>query len=644
MESLTLDPWQSWINNGGTPIAFPYGYAMWLYFMPIALLCNFINLPLLYGYGASLLIADAALLLLLKKLLGVQNKLLLIFYWLSPISLIASYCLGYNDIVPIAILTGSIVLLNRQYLFLSSMLLIGAISAKLSMVLSLPFFLIYLFHNRSLRQILPIFIYGLVAGTLIFLLPFLLSRAGLGMLFSNPEMEKVYLLSIELVRNTSIYIVPLVYLLMLYAAWRVRRINFELFTALLGIAFLLVVLLTPASPGWFVWILPLLVAYQISSDKAAVYLTSLFSFLYVLSTLLLITQNFTNLNLSQEWIGLVNTGFLSNDRVDSLIHTALVAVGIVLAMRIWRETILRNDYFRLSRKPFVIGIAGDSGAGKDTYANAIIGLFGHHSVASISGDDYHLWDRHQPMWQVMTHINPAANDLETFAKNLIALTDGKSIQTRRYDHLTGKMSKPFTVGSNDLIIASGLHALYLPILRECYDLSIYLDIDEELRAFFKVQRDINTRGYSKEHVLNALSKRAPDSEKFIKPQSVFADLVMSLRPLHQNSLENASELNPPRLKLVIKSRHGFNELTLKRVLIGVCGLHVDMTTKADVSEIELSIEGDANSLDIELAAQLICPQILEFLDLKPKWQNGVLGLMQLITLSHVNQALTRRFI
>ena len=38
------------------------------------------------------------------------------------------------------------------------------------------------------------------------------------------------------------------------------------------------------------------------------------------------------------------------------------------------------------------------------------------------------------------------------------------------------------------------------------------------------------------------------------------------------------------------------------------------------------------------------PQIFEFLDLKPKWQNGVLGLMQLITLSHINQALTRRFI
>jgi hypothetical protein len=206
------------------------------------------------------------------------------------------------------------------------------------------------------------------------------------------------------------------------------------------------------------------------------------------------------------------------------------------------------------------------------------------------------------------------------------------------------MGRPFTVQSNDIIISSGLHALYLPILRECYDLSIYLDIDEGLRTYFKVQRDVNTRGYNIEQVLDALAKRKPDSEKFIRPQVAFADLILSLRPINPNALNNASESNPPRLKLVAKSRHGFNETSLKRVLIGVCGLHVDMNTHTDISEVELSIEGETSAQDIQMAARLICPQIFEFLDLQPQWQNGVLGLMQLITLSHINQALTRRFI
>jgi uridine kinase len=642
--AFDLDPWQAWLNQGGTAMAFPYGYAMWLFLLPFTLLCKLLTIPLAYGYGLSLIAADFGLLLILRKLLHTKDWVLLAIYWLSPISLIASYCLGYNDIIPVFLLMSAVYFLRGHHLMWSGICLVAAISAKFSMVLSLPFFLIYLFHNQNLRQILNQYLIGLVIGSAALFLPFLFSQAGLSMLASNPEVEKIYQLSISLVRDTAVYLVPLAYLLMLYAAWRIKRMNFELFNAILGMAFLLVVLLTPASPGWFIWILPLLVSYQISGDKAAIYITSIFSALYVLSTILFVGGQF---DLALQVFGFQNSisnAELINSRLVSLTHTTLVATGIVLAIRIWRETVIRNDFFRLSRKPFVIGVAGDSGAGKDTFANAISGLFGSHSVAAISGDDYHLWDRHQPMWQVMTHINPAANDLESFAKNLVSLTDGRSVQASHYDHDTGKMSKPFTVKSNDIIIASGLHALYLPILRECYDLSIYLDIDEDLRTYFKVQRDVNKRGYTIERVLDALTKRKPDSERFIRPQAAFADMIFSLRPIHPSALTSANEANPPRLKLVIKSRHGFNELSLKRVLIGVCGLHVDMNTNDDVSEVELSIEGEASAQDIQMAAQLICPQIFEFLDLYPQWQNGVLGLMQLITLSHINQALTRRFI
>lgn len=641
---FSLDPWQAWLSQGGAPAAFPYGYAMWLFLLPFSLLCKLISIPLAFGYGLSLIVADFGLLLILRKLLKTKDWVLLAIYWLSPISLIASYCLGYNDIIPVFLLMSAVYFLRGQKLLLSGAFLAAAISAKLSMALGLPFFLIYLFHNGNLRQILRQFVIGLAIGAGIFFLPFLFSQAGIGMLASNPEVEKIYQLSISLVRDTAVYLVPLAYLLMLYAARRIKRMNFELFNAILGMAFLLVVLLTPASPGWFIWILPLLVAYQVSGDRAAIYITSIFSILYVLSAVLFVGSQLEAMLQALDMQNTVGDAHLISSRLISLIHTALVATGIVLAIRIWRETVIRNDFFRLSRKPFVIGVAGDSGAGKDTFANAIAGLFGSHSVAAISGDDYHLWDRHQPMWQVMTHINPAANDLESFATNLVSLTDGRSIQACHYDHDTGKMSRPFKVKSNDIIIASGLHALYLPILRECYDLSVYLDIDEDLRTYFKVQRDVNKRGYTIERVLDALAKRKPDSEKFIRPQAAFADLIFSLRPIHSSSLANASEQNPPRLKLVVKSRHGFNELSLKRVLIGVCGLHVDMSTNADVSEVEISIEGEASAEDIQMAAQLICPQIFEFLDLQPQWQNGVLGLMQLVTLSHINQALTRRFI
>jgi len=268
----------------------------------------------------------------------------------------------------------------------------------------------------------------------------------------------------------------------------------------------------------------------------AILLVSAFSAAYVLSTLLVTPLQFANGREFALGAAFHVPGQLGS-HTASLLHTGMVVIGLVLAIRIWREAVSRNDFFRLSRKPFVVGVAGDSGAGKDTFADAITVLFGAHSVVKLSRDDYHLWDRQKPMWQVMTHLNPMANDLEGFCNDLVSLTDGKSVFSRHYDHQTGRMSKPFQIDSNDFIIASGLHALYLPILRECYNLKIYLDIDEGLRRHFKLKRDVQQRGHTVERVLGSVEKREPDSERFIRPQSNYADLILSLQPIRSRIID-----------------------------------------------------------------------------------------------------------
>jgi uridine kinase len=453
------------------------------------------------------------------------------------------------------------------------------------------------------------------------------------MLFSNPEIPKLYQFSLSLGPALSIYLTPLAYLLAIYVAWSVKRINFELFQATLGIAFLTIVLLTPASPGWFIWCLPLLLYFQVVGGKKAFFLCTTFSLIFVLSNL-------------------VNTGagqiplfvnLLPMTKIGSLLHTFLVATGIVLIALIWKKTIGENDYFRLSRKPFVIGISGDSGSGKDTLSNAIAEVFGKHSVTTLSGDDYHLWDRHKPLWQVMTHLNPMANDLESFSNDLVNLSAGKSINSRHYNHTTGKLTTGTNQVSNDIIIASGLHTLHLPILRDRIDLKIFLNIDEDLRRRLKIERDVGERGHSKEKVLESIEKRVEDGEKFIRPQMQHADLCLSLSPVNPSQIRDYSQkIQSIGLKVSIESKIGLNQYDLTRVLVGVCGLHVDHQWNQSSQSVELSIEGDVSAADIEMAANLLCPRLKDFLDLNPTWENGPLGLMQLITLVHIDQLLARR--
>ena len=641
--ALTLDPWSAWIADGGAAAAFPYGYAMWATFIPLTLVAKSVGLPLLYGYQLTLLAADFCLLLTLRRLLPDRDRLLLLAYWLSPIVVLASYGLGFNDLIPALFLCLSLVFLKHIRLKLAGALLAVAISAKLSMIVALPFFAIYLFNNRALRARFLGFVLGFSVVALLLGGGFLTSSAGIKMLLGNPEMVKVYQLAIGLPGNVSVYIVPLIYLVMLYLAWRVRRLNFDLFQASTGIAFLSIVLMTPASPGWVVWCLPFLAHYQAKSGRMAIFLVGVFSVVYVTSTLLVTPLQVANGRELALGVALQAPGQLGG-HMASLLHTGMVAIGLILVIRIWREAISRNDFFRLSRKPFVVGVAGDSGAGKDTFADAITVLFGGHSVVKISGDDYHLWDRQRPMWQVMTHLNPMANDLERFCNDLVSLTDGKRVLSRHYDHQTGQMSKPTLISSNDFIIACGLHALYLPILRECYNLKIYLDIDESLRRHFKLKRDVQQRGHTIDKVLGSLQSREPDSERFIRPQAEHADLILSLQPIHSRMLEDLDEKHPLRLKLVVKTKNGFNELSIHRVLVGVCGLHVDIAVGADGADVEMSIEGDVSAADVAMASEILCPPSLQFLDIPPKWHDGMLGLMQLITLSHMNQALTKRFI
>tara|TARA_B100000989_G_scaffold75508_1_gene53433 strand:+ start:447 stop:2465 length:2019 start_codon:yes stop_codon:yes gene_type:complete len=627
---ISLDPWQTWLENDGSIAAFPYGYGMWIFFLPFIFLVKFLDLPMIIGYHTAILSADILFLLVIKNLTRQNNNFILFIYWFSPIILTSVYLLGYNDIIPMLFILLAIKSLNVKNFFASGILCILSISIKISMVLVIPFFFIFILNNSVYKHKLHDFLKGIFLGFIVLLLPFVIfSPSGISMIYKNPEVSNIYSLSLDFKEQAQIFIFPLVYFLIFYIVVQVNRINFILFMNIVGSTFLLITILTPSPPGWYVWTILSLVLYQSQSnnDKFSIPLSIVFSILFLVINLLKIEdQYFIYFNLLYSWL-----------------NTALITIGIIILMRIGKYSFYQNDFFKLSRKPFVLGISGDSGSGKDNLVSLIINLFGKNSVTSISGDDYHLWDRKKPMWKILTHLNPLANNLEQLTHDIINLINGKNIFKKKYDHETGRMSLPEKINSNDIILVSGLHALYLPILRKCYDLSIFIEMDEKMRKFLKVRRDSSKRGHSVSEVKVSLKRREKDSEIYIKPQAKKADLIISLHPVNSNFNEKI-DFSKLKYKLVITSRNWLSEVSLSKALIGLCGLNVEMKELNDSDQFTITIEGEPSEKDIELSAKLVCPKTIQFLDFKPKWEGGVQGLIQLITLVHIDQVLTKKMV
>ena len=185
------------------------------------------------------------------------------------------------------------------------------------------------------------------------------------------------------------------------------------------------------------------------------------------------------------------------------------------------------------RKPdrvVLIGVAGDSGCGKSTFLRRLADLFGEEFMTVICLDDYHSLDRYQRKETGITALNPDANNFDLMYEQLKALKSGENIDKPIYNHETGLIDPPETVEPNKVVVVEGLHPIYDARVRELLDFSVYLDISDEVKIAWKIQRDMAERGHSYDDVLAAINARKPDFEAYIDPQKKHADVVIQILP------------------------------------------------------------------------------------------------------------------
>jgi uridine kinase len=638
-----MDPWTSFLAAGGPNNAFPYGLPYVLALAPFVALGGAVaGMAGAYvALGLAVLACELALFALLRSIAGrVIAPRVTLTYWLSPVPIYVGYWHGQLDVLPVALLLAGLLSLKVARYRTSGAFLGAAVAAKLSMVLPLPFVGLYLFGRTRLRGLAPrVLMFGALAVGLL-LLPMVASPGFREMVLMTPQSAKAFSLAIPVGPRLSLYILPLAYLALLYWAWQVRRLDFNLTWAFTGVSFMAVLLLTPASPGWVIWAMPFVALHVARAGAAGHVLYWPFALAFVALHLLASTGAVLPSGLSLDTDALASA--LGGDRIYSILTTLTLAGGGALAYQMLRRGVMLSAFQLATRKPFVIGISGDSSSGKDTLVDAVAGMFGPRNVARVSGDNYHVWDRHMPMWQAVTHLNPKANDLGAFGRHVAQLIEWKTVRTRHYDHAVGRMGEPVRLRPAEVVAISGLHALWSPSLRRSYDVRVFLDMDEPLRRFLKIRRDVGVRGHALERVIASMDRRAEDFERFIKPQARAADVVLRLEPRHPSAIADPTrDLDTTLLRLVVTLGPGRSFDAEARLLTSLCGMQVIEAPMAD-GRTEIIIEGQPTAEDIAAAARRLCPDMAEFLDLEPVWLADLTGIMQLVILWELDRSRRQR--
>jgi phosphoribulokinase len=202
--------------------------------------------------------------------------------------------------------------------------------------------------------------------------------------------------------------------------------------------------------------------------------------------------------------------------------------------------------------PIVIGVAADSGCGKSTFMRRLTNIFGGQRVGPLGGgfdnggwetntlvsdlttviclDDYHLNDRGGRKVSGLTALNPLENNFDLMYEQVKALKSGETVSKPIYNHVNGTLDTPETIEPTPIIIIEGLHPMYDERVRDLLDFSLYLDISDEVKLNWKIQRDMEERGHSLESILASIEARKPDFDAYIAPQKEYADLTIEVLP------------------------------------------------------------------------------------------------------------------
>lgn len=181
-------------------------------------------------------------------------------------------------------------------------------------------------------------------------------------------------------------------------------------------------------------------------------------------------------------------------------------------------------------RPFLIGVAGGSSSGKTTVSERLAELAGESAVSLVKLDSYYVDTPELPIEEraKLNYDHPDAFDWQLLNDHLAALTAGASVPVPIYDYVHHRRSEEVrVVRPARILVIDGILILYDPVVRERFDLKVFVDTEADIRLIRRLERDVAERGRTTESVIaQYLTTVKPCHEQFIEPSKRYADVIV----------------------------------------------------------------------------------------------------------------------
>ena len=182
------------------------------------------------------------------------------------------------------------------------------------------------------------------------------------------------------------------------------------------------------------------------------------------------------------------------------------------------------------KTPVIIGIAGGTGSGKTTVAQAIYDRVGRDRIEWISHDSYYRnFDGLSPEDRAKINFDhPDSLETELLTRHLDVLMKGSSVEVPVYDFAThSRKTDTQRAEPRKVIIVEGILVLAEPELRKRIDIKLFVDTPADIRFVRRLVRDIESRGRSLTSVVDQyMTTVRPMHEEFVEPSKRHADLII----------------------------------------------------------------------------------------------------------------------